>query len=100
MKILLVCGAGMSSSMLMKKMEAYAAENAIEPFEINAVSVARCKDREIWQNYQCILLGPQVGFEKRNIEKYVEIPVEVMAPIDYGRQNCKAIFEQIHRIIG
>ena len=34
MKVLLVCAGGMSTSVLMKKIEAYAAEHGIEPFEI------------------------------------------------------------------
>ena len=32
MKILLVCAGGMSTSILMKKLEAYAADNGISPF--------------------------------------------------------------------
>ena len=59
MKVLLVCAGGMSTSILMKKMEKYAADQGIADFEIAAVGVAAYKD--IWQNYDCILLGPQVG---------------------------------------
>ena len=84
--------------MLMKKMEAYAAEHGIDDFHIDAVGIGKCK--EVWQNYDCILLAPQVGFNKAQVTRYVEIPVEAMAPLDYGRQNCEAIFKQIEGMLG
>ncbi|MBM6683496.1 MULTISPECIES: PTS sugar transporter subunit IIB [Collinsella] len=98
MKVLLVCAGGMSTSILMKKMEKYAADQGIADFEIAAVGVAAYKD--IWQNYDCILLGPQVGYRKADIAKDVEIPVAVMAPQDYGLGNCPNIFKQIEGLIG
>lgn len=98
MRVLLACAGGMSTSMLMRKMEAYAAEHGIDDFHIDAVGIGKCK--EVWQNYDCILLGPQVGYSKGQVTRYVEIPVEVMAPVDYGRQNCEAIFRQIEGMLG
>lgn len=44
MKVLLVCAGGMSTSILMKKMEKYAAEKGIE-FEIAAVGPGRVQGR-------------------------------------------------------
>ena len=41
-----------------------------------------------------------MGYSKGQVTRYVEIPVEVMAPIDYGRQNCEAIFRQIEGMLG
>lgn len=98
MKILLVCAGGMSTSILMKKLEAYAADNGIAPFEIAAVGVGAYKD--IWQNYECILLGPQVGYRKGDIAKDVTVPVAVMAPQDYGLARCDNIFKLINELLG
>lgn len=39
-----------------------------------------------------ILVGPQVRFKIKEMREKVKIPVEAMAPQDYGLQNCKAIF--------
>lgn len=98
MKVLLVCAGGMSTSILMKKMEKYAAEKGIEGFEVAAVGVAEYKD--VYAKYDCILMGPQVGYRKNDIAADVDIPVDVIAPADYGIGNCEHIFAQINKLIG
>lgn len=99
MKVLLVCAAGMSTSMLMKKMETYAAENGIE-IEVNARSFTELKDPAD-EGYQCILVGPQISYQKDKVVKKAQgLPVEVIPMKDYGRQNCPAIFEMIDKLIG
>ena len=98
MKVLLVCNAGMSTSMLMKKMQKYAEEQNI-PLEIAARSVPEVKaDVDV----DVIMLGPQVSFQKDAVEKKVagRVPVGVMQMKDYGRQNCPAIFAQIDELLG
>lgn len=98
MKGLLVCAGGMSTSILMKKLEKYAEDKGIE-FEINAVGLAEYKDE--WRNgYDCILMGPQVSYRKDDIVKEVSIPVDVIPPADYGIGNCDHIFAQLHKMLG
>lgn len=99
MKVLLVCAAGMSTSMLMRKMEGYAQENGIE-LEVDARSFAELKNPKA-SGYDCILVGPQISYQKDKIVKKADdLPVEVIPMKDYGRQNCPAIFELIHSLIG
>lgn len=99
MKVLLVCAAGMSTSMLMKKMDAYAAEKGIE-LEVAARSFSELKDPKA-DGYDCILVGPQIAYQKDKIVKRADgLPVEVIPMKDYGRQNCPAIFELIDKLIG
>lgn len=100
MKVLLVCAGGMSTSILMKKMEAYAAEHGIEPFEIAARGAGEVKN--VAENgYQIVLLGPQISYLKDRVKvKCGGVPLEVIPMKDYGRQNCPAIFELINRVIG
>ena len=98
MKVLLVCAGGMSTSILMTKMEKYAAEKGI-PFEIAAVGLAEYKD--VWQNgYDCILMGPQVSYRKDELKSVVSIPVDVIPPADYGIGNCPNIFKQLDKMLG
>ena len=97
MKVLLVCAAGMSTSILMKKLEKYAAANDIE-FEIDAVGLGEYK--EVCKNYDCILMGPQVGYRKDEVVAGSGIPVDVIKPQDYGIGNCANIFKQINALIG
>lgn len=55
MKILLVCAAGLSTSILMKKLEKYAEQNGIE-LDIDAVGIGEYQ--ETCANYDVLLLGP------------------------------------------
>ncbi|WP_419030452.1 PTS sugar transporter subunit IIB [Collinsella stercoris] len=99
MKVLLVCAAGMSTSMLMKKMEGYAAENGID-IEVAARSFSELKDPKA-AGYDCILVGPQISYQMDKIVKKADgLPVAVIPMKDYGRQNCPAIFDQINSLIG
>ncbi|MBM6688094.1 PTS sugar transporter subunit IIB [Collinsella ihumii] len=98
MKVLLVCAAGMSTSMLMKKMEAYAKDNGID-LEIAARSFSELKNPAD-DGYDCILIGPQISYQKdKVVAKAQGLPVDIIPMKDYGRQNCPAIFEQIDKIL-
>lgn len=88
--ILLVCNAGMSTSILVKKMKEVAAEQNIE------ASILAIADSEInahWQQAQVILLGPQVSYLRAKMEGIVgnSIPVEAINMLDYGRINGQAV---------
>lgn len=99
MKVLLVCAGGMSTSILMKKLEKYAAEVEKIDFEIAAVGLGAYKD--LWQNYDCILMGPQVSYRKDEVVQTCStIPVDVIKPQDYGIGNCPNIFRQLHAMLG
>ena len=96
MKVLLVCAAGMSTSILMKKMKRYAVENGIE-LEIEAVGLSAYK--EVCNKYDCILVGPQVSYQKDIIAKECGKPIDVIAPKDYGVGNVENIFVQINHLL-
>jgi PTS system cellobiose-specific IIB component len=96
MKVLLVCAAGMSTSILMKKLEKYAATQNID-FQIEAVGLNAYKD--VCSKYDCILMGPQVGYRKDEVVKGSGKPVDVIKPQDYGIGNCANIFSQIDALI-
>lgn len=94
--ITLVCNAGMSTSMVVKKMQESAASQGIEA-DIIAIPDAELDNR--LQNHQIdvVLLGPQMRFLKNKIAKKLEpqgIPVEVIAPSDYGTLNGKNVLDQ------
>ncbi|OUO18701.1 PTS sugar transporter subunit IIB [Collinsella sp. An307] len=99
MKVLLVCAAGMSTSMLMKKMDEYAAANGID-LEINAMSFSELKNPAD-AGYEVILIGPQIAYQKDKVIKKAQgLPVDVIPMANYGRQNCPAIFEQLNGLLG
>ena len=97
MKVLLVCAAGMSTSILMKKLEKYADEQGIE-FSISATGINNAASE--CEGADCILMGPQVSYHKANVEQAVGgIPVAVIPPADYGMGNCANIFKLIDSIV-
>lgn len=97
--ILLVCAAGMSTSLLVNKMKAAASEKGLE-VEINALPVSECSS--VIDKVNIVLLGPQVRFQKPQVDALVNgrIPVEVIDMRLYGTMNGKAILEQVIAKIG
>lgn len=101
-QILLVCSAGMSTSLLVTKMEAAAKEAGID-VKIFALPFANAES--VIEDVDCVLLGPQVRFQKAAIEKLAKnrkngpIPVDVIDMRDYGTMNGKAVFETARKLI-
>ncbi|MGL4402645.1 MAG: PTS sugar transporter subunit IIB [Fusobacteriaceae bacterium] len=92
-KILLLCSAGMSTSIIVKKMEKVAASENIE-VKIDAVGLERF--HELLPQYDVFLLGPQVRFKKGELEpiaKEVGKPLAVIDTMAYGTLNGKKILD-------
>lgn len=94
-KIMLVCAAGMSTSLLVTKMEV-AAKEAGDEIEIFALPISDGEKK--LEEVDCVLLGPQVRFQKAQIEKIIKeknltLPVDVINMKDYGMMNGKAVYE-------
>jgi PTS system cellobiose-specific IIB component len=96
MKILLVCAGGMSTSILMKKMEKYWAEKKI-PLSIEAVGIADYE--EICGEYEMILVGPQVGYRLGEIKQHSGKPCAVINSTDYALGNCDAILKLAYSLL-
>ncbi|MCE0802118.1 PTS sugar transporter subunit IIB [Buttiauxella sp. S04-F03] len=92
--ILLVCAAGMSTSMLVKRMKEHAAANNVE-VNINALAISEAKDRIKKNEADIVLLGPQVRFQKGEIEEIAQgkIPVAVIDMKHYGQMDGKTVLE-------
>ena len=95
MKVLLICAGGMSTSILMKKLEKYAAAHEIE-LEILARGMNDYDD--VYSKFDVILLGPQVSYQKSTIESNTKKPVAVIAPYDYAIGNAENIFKQVKKL--
>ena len=97
--ILLVCAAGMSTSLLVNKMKAAAKEKGIE-INIDALPVSECSS--VIDKVDIVLLGPQVRFQKPQVDAWVKgrIPVEVIDMRLYGTMNGKAILDQVLKTLG
>lgn len=93
-KILLLCNAGMSTSIVVKKMKEAAEKKGIEA-EINAVSME--KFDENLDKYDIFLLGPQISFKHGELQgkaNAVNKRVELINSMDYGMMKGEKILEE------
>lgn len=98
MKILLICAGGMSTSILMKKLQKYSDEKNLGLEEIVARGMGDYDD--IYKQYDVILLGPQISYKRADIEKSTGKPMDVIAPYDYAIGNAENIFKQVNKLLG
>lgn len=93
-KIMLACSAGMSTSLLVTKMQAAAKEMGVEA-EIWAISEVNLAN-EI-QNCNVLLLGPQVRYilpKATEMAKPHNVPVEVINMMHYGRCDGASVLKR------
>ena len=93
MKIMLCCNAGMSTSLLVQKMQKEVAARGLD-VEVEARPMNEAMDH--LDDASIILLGPQIGYAKGDFEKACagkNIPVEVIPMTDYGRMNAAGIID-------
>ncbi|MBS7577032.1 MULTISPECIES: PTS sugar transporter subunit IIB [unclassified Enterococcus] len=102
--IMLVCSAGMSTSLLVTKMEKAAIEKGIEAniFAVSA-SEADIKLEDAEHPVDVLLLGPQVRFMENQFKEKVaskNIPVAVINMSDYGMMNGENVLKTALELIG
>ncbi|MDR2803503.1 MAG: PTS sugar transporter subunit IIB [Treponema sp.] len=100
MKITLVCNAGMSTSVLVQKMQKAATEQGVD-VEIAAYSVEVLEDLLSKEKIDCVLIGPQIRHMKPNIDKTVNgrAPVALIDMRHYGTINGLAVLQQAIALI-
>lgn len=96
MKILLVCSGGMSTALLVQKMQKES-EKFNGNFDIKAIAISSF-DEEV-KKADVILLGPQIRYKlkalKQIADKYNK-PIDVIDPVTYGRvEGAKALNQAI-----
>lgn len=94
-RITLICAGGMSTSMLVAKMQQAVKSKGIE-VEIRATAEGKFK-REYSNNTDVLLLGPQVGFMLDDFKKEYEpkgIKVDIIDSIDYGMMNGEKVLNK------
>lgn len=96
MKILLVCGGGFSTSALMNKVRKYSDEHDLN-VEIDAAGVGEYTS--IYQNYDVILVAPQIRYKKDEVKSATQKPVEVIPFREYGNGNAKVVVELAEKTI-
>lgn len=96
MKVLLICAAGMSTSLLVSNMQKFAEEGDF----VKAEPVGELE--AVIDNYDVILLGPQIRFKEKEVKKLADpkgIPSGVIDMRAYGMMDGKAAMDQARKLL-
>lgn len=95
MFVLLVCNAGMSTSILVSKMRK-AGEKAGKNCEIQATAVDSAY--EYYDKADVILIGPQIAAFEKQIKEEFKKPVAVVDRRSYGTMNGEKALQQAEEL--
>ncbi|MFC0297597.1 PTS sugar transporter subunit IIB [Geobacillus jurassicus] len=98
-RILLACSSGMSTSLLVMKMQEYA-KSIGEEAEIWAVGQDQAKKE--MAKADVVLIGPQMSFLKEELQKEAQkygIQVDVIDMVAYGMADGKKVYEQALKLM-
>ena len=97
--IMLCCAAGMSTSLLVSKMQKAAESDGIDA-EIFAAAAADADAKLEEKHPDVLMLGPQVRYMEGQFESKLSIPVEVINMQDYGMMNGEKVLREAVKLIG
>ncbi len=98
MKILLICAAGMSTSLVVNKMKEVTKEQGKE-YEIEAMAANTAID--VAGDWDVLLFGPQLRFKIPVFKKkFADKPIDAIPPQFYGTANGAAILEIAEKMGG
>jgi cellobiose PTS system EIIB component len=96
--IVLFCAAGMSTSLLVTKMEKAAAN---EGFDCKIAAYSLNELKTYGPDADIILLGPQVRYNLDKVKTELpEKPVVVIDMRQYGMMDGKGVIEMVHKVLG
>ncbi len=100
MRIMLACCAGMSTSLVVSKMEEAAKAQGKDDYKIWAVEQGEIQAQV--GNFDVLLLGPQVRHIQRKVRKIVgdSFPMDVIDTVAYGTCNGAAVLKQAEDLVG
>lgn len=94
-QIMLVCAAGMSTSLMVNKMQKAAGERGLAA-TIFAVPVSEAEDYLSEKKVDVLLLGPQVRYLLEDLQEKLAskgIPVDVIPMTDYGMMKGDKVLD-------
>jgi PTS system cellobiose-specific IIB component len=96
--IVLICAAGMSTSLLVSKMRQAAKD---ENYECTIEAYAIDEAPNVIPTADIVLLGPQVRFnQKKFITAYPNIKIECIEMVMYGTMNGKGVLDYARKVMG
>ncbi|MBC1395930.1 PTS sugar transporter subunit IIB [Listeria welshimeri] len=99
--IMLICSAGMSTSLLVTKMQKAATEKSLD-VDIFAVAASDADNQIASKTIDAVLLGPQVRFMQKQMEEKLtpkSIPLAVINMADYGTMNGENVLNNALKLM-
>ena len=97
MKILLMCANGLSTGMLMNKINQWKEKNH-KDLEVKAIPLDECK--RYYRDYDVLLVGPQMSYKLKEVQKIApDKPSAVISPMDYGMGNVENIIKMVNGMV-
>ena len=100
MKVMFVCSAGMSTSLLVEKVRKAAKEREVE---LDVYALGEAEARKNLSQADVLLLGPQVRYLEKGFKKAIgDEPTKlgVVDMIAYGRMDGEKVLDQILGLAG
>lgn len=88
MKVSLICTGGLSTNWIIAKIEEYAKEHD-QAIEIQAFGAADYYPAAC--DSDAVLLGPQIGYYKKEVEEKLGMEIGVISSADYAKANIGEI---------
>jgi cellobiose PTS system EIIB component len=95
-KIVLLCAAGMSTSLLVNRMREAARAEGLE-CTIDAFPTSQAAIHGL--DADVVLLGPQVRFELRKVQGMLTCPVDAIDMVSYGTLNGRKVLDQAKKLM-
>ena len=96
--VVLLCAAGMSTSLLVSKMQQAAAE---ENYEVIISAHPYSAASTVVPDADVVLLGPQVRFNLKKLqEEFPDKKIATIEMMDYGTVNGKAVLKTAKDMMG
>ena len=102
-KIKLFCNAGMSTSMLVNKMNKSIKDKGLDNEIEEVVAYPQSKIEQEAPDASVVLIGPQVKYMMNEVKRICDpkgIPVDVISIQDYGLMKGEAVVEQALKLLG
>ncbi len=97
-KIILLCAGGMSTSILMTKMNNYAKQIN---YECTVKAYAKDRAADVAADADIIMIGPQIGYAMEEIQSNLpDKKIILMNMSDYGFQRADVFIEQVKKELG
>lgn len=96
-KIILLCNAGLSTSMLVKKMEEEAKKIG---YEVTIAAYPVIEAQDVGKHADIVLLGPQIMYMEKTVRQELCCPVVLIDRRCYGIMDGKSVLATVRKVLG